>query len=51
MQLTKYEGSRPYRFRQKRFFLYFSLNKNSEYVQACVRHATPGTGPLLAQGA
>ena len=40
---TKYQGSRPYSFRQEDFFM-FSLYK------AYVKHVTPGRGHFLPQG-
>ena len=42
---TKYQGSRPYGFRQEDFFMLFP-----KYISLC-KHVTPGAGPLLAQGA
>ena len=41
---TKYQGSRPYGFRQEDFSMFFP-------ILACVKYVTPGAGPFLASGA
>ena len=40
---TKYQGSRPYGFRQEDFYMFFP-----KYVY--VKHVTLGAGPLWPQG-
>ena len=40
---TKYQGSRPYGFRQEYFFQIFP------YISIC-KQCDPGVGPFLAQG-
>ena len=41
---TKYQGSRPYGFRQEGFSIFFP-------ILAYVKHVIPGAGPFLAPGA
>ena len=43
MPYTKYQGSKPYGFRQEDFSMFFPLYANVKYV-------TPGAGPFLAPG-
>ena len=40
---TKYQGSKPYGFRQEDFSMFFPIN-------AYVRHVTPGAGHFWPQG-
>ena len=40
---TKYQGSRPYGFRQEDFSMFFP-------IKAYVKCVIPGAGPFLAQG-
>ena len=44
MLYTKYQGSKPYGFRQEDFFMFFPIKAN-------VKRVTPGVGPFLAPGA
>ena len=39
---TKYQGSKPYGFRQEDFLMVFFP------IMAFVKHVTPGVGPFLA---
>ena len=43
MHHTKYQGSRPYGFRQEVFFMFLP-------IKAYVQHVTSGVGPFFAPG-